>query len=181
MKGVIEIKNKYKIDGNTVIIYFKEKNLGDLHTLVSIESLDKLLKFNVSWHGAMRYRDNRCYVKCTEYLGIVDGKPRYRTLYLHRFLTDCHNKELVVDHINHNMLDNRLENLRITTQKENSRNRTKENYNGTTGVRNVSYSKKTNQYLVQFQVNGKNKCLGKFQSLDEAEKLAVKLREELYT
>ena len=48
---------------------------------------------------------------------------------------------MVVDHIKRNPYDNRLENLRIVTSQENSRNRTKESAN-TSGIVGVSKIKK---------------------------------------
>lgn len=56
---------------------------------------------------------------------------------MHRFIMKCHvNDGIVVDHINHNTLDNRKENLRKATKGENSRNgkRSKTNITGYKGV-----------------------------------------------
>ncbi|WP_394805346.1 HNH endonuclease signature motif containing protein [Rhodococcus qingshengii] len=44
------------------------------------------------------------------------------TVRMHRLITGCPSG-LIVDHINHNRLDNRRKNLRICTQTENMRNR----------------------------------------------------------
>ena len=48
-----------------------------------------------------------------------------RSKTLHKNLLGKQEKGYVIDHINRNKLDNRLENLRVITCKENSYNRTK--------------------------------------------------------
>ena len=55
---------------------------------------------------------------------------------LHRLLMNKPN-ELVVDHINRRVYDNRLENLRIVTQRQNARNRSIHKFN-TSGITGVS-------------------------------------------
>lgn len=55
---------------------------------------------------------------------------------LHREIMKCNDSKMCVDHINGNTLDNRKENLRICTSKENNRNRkrSKKNKSGFKGV-----------------------------------------------
>ncbi len=45
-----------------------------------------------------------------------------RTIYMHRIIMDP-SSDMVIDHINHNGLDNQRHNLRICTHTENLRNR----------------------------------------------------------
>lgn len=82
---------------------------------------------------------------------------------LSRLITDA-KKGLVVDHINGDVLDNRLCNLRICTQRENTKNRTprQKKKNGTSiyrGVRNVK-----NRWLAYITVNFNSIFLGEFAS-----------------
>ncbi|AZJ44267.1 HNH endonuclease [Bacillus velezensis] len=110
-------------------------------------------------------------------MGIINGKPKYKTYYLHRIICPTDSKK-VVDHIDHDTLNNTEANLRPRTFKENSKNRKGANSNGKTGVRNVSFSNK--KYVVQFMYQGKNKVFGRFENLNEAASVAEKIRRELY-
>lgn len=177
IKEVIIIKNKYEIVGDKVKIHFKNKKLGDLHTLVSLECLDSLLKRNCSWFGMVR-TNNRIYVVSTNYLGIIEGKPKYKTVYLHRYLMGCENTFDYVDHINHNTLDNTLENLRIVDNKENLKNRPAANRNNSTGIKNVTH--RDGKYVVQLTIEGKNKWIDSFDNLEEASKCAEESRKKYY-
>lgn len=75
--------------------------------------------------------------------------------------------ELRIDHINRNGFDNRLSNLRITTSKQNSENRSvaKNNKSGHPGV---DWSKKLKKWRARITVNYKGVHLGYFLEIDDA-------------
>jgi hypothetical protein len=79
---------------------------------------------------------------------------------LHRLITNCPSG-MVVDHINHNPLDNRRANLRVCTQAENIRN-TKLRSDSKTGYKGVHWSSQVSKYKVRIRLNGRNIHLGYF-------------------
>lgn len=118
-------------------------------------------------------------MKSTEYIGIVDGKPKY---YIHHFHMDIMNAkgDEKVDHINYNTMDNRKNNLRITTNENNNKHRKSKNKNNKSGYRNVSWN--GSGWSVQIQIDGKNTTLKRFKKdqLDEAGAYAEKMRKKYY-
>lgn len=59
-----------------------------------------------------------CYANRVDY---SSGKPKI--IYMHRFIKGVDDKNLVVDHKDHNGLNNTRENLRICSKSENAMNR----------------------------------------------------------
>lgn len=98
----------------------------------------------------------------------MEGKSK--TFYLHRFVTDAP-KGKVVDHMNHNTLDNRKINLNVCTQFENQQNLKGAKKNSKSGVRGVAWDKANNKWRATIFVNGKTINLGRFASISEAEKV----------
>jgi hypothetical protein len=72
-----------------------------------------------------------------------------------------------IDHINGNKKDNRLENLRDVSSRENARNR-KIHKNNTSGALGVSFNKRGQNYQAKIMVNKKSKHLGYFKNKEEA-------------
>ena len=83
---------------------------------------------------------------------------------------------MVVDHINHDKLDNRKSNLRVVTPKTNNHNRVagKNNTSGTVGV---YFNKECKKWCCQITRNGKCQCSELFNSKEEA----IARRKELET
>lgn len=136
-------------DGNTVIGYTTNTNkpfLIDVEDLRNVSSL--------SW-----YESNNGYVHHKD-----TGKP---VIQLHRFIM-MPPENMVIDHINHNRMDNRRCNLRICTQRENSNNRLREPI-GLTKI----YRGANTYYVVQLF----GKYRGCFKNIDDA----LKLRDEIYS
>lgn len=93
--------------------------------------------------------------------GYIAAYFNKKMILLHRFLTDCP-EGLVVDHVNHDRKDNRRENLKICTQKENCQNLPL-NIKSNTGIRYIT--KTQNRY---YKVNVKGKYVGCSTDLEKA-------------
>jgi len=103
----------------------------------------------------------RIYARCTT---TVRG-ARKNTL-MHRLILDAKPGE-IVDHINHNTLDNRLCNLRIVDASENQRNRYR-NRKGSSRFKGVSYAGGRRAWLAQICHRGRRYRLGRFLTEQEA-------------
>lgn len=101
-----------------------------------------------------------------------------KNIQFHRLVTNCP-KDKVVDHINHNTMDNRKENLRICTVAENNKNKSiyKRNKSGVTGV---SWNKARNKWYANIGVDGKLINLGYFTDKEEAIKARLQAEEKYF-
>jgi len=89
------------------------KELYISNNIVLIDEADYELVSQYTWHlSDMGYAVWR---------GVKDG--RKQTIRMHRLITDCPAGK-IIDHLNHDTLDNRRSNLRICTQSDNMRNKT---------------------------------------------------------
>lgn len=92
-----------------------------------------------------------------------------KNVLMHRLLMDPPSDK-VIDHINHDGLDNRKINLRVCTISENRRN-SKTPATNTTGHRGVTFDKgRKSPWHARIFVNGKNLYLGRFATAREASK-----------
>ena len=93
------------------------------------------------------------YDNSTGYMRTMFNKKRYKT---HRLIWIYHYGDIAsnmqIDHINGNKIDNRIENLRVVNNQQNSFNS-----HNTKG-----YSIKNGKYQAEIKINGKSKYLGLF-------------------
>ena len=129
---------------------FKIKNI---EILIDKENYDLVSQFNWTVDGT-KYK----YFKRD-----VQINNKRTKIYLHRFIMRC-DKGFVVDHINGNVLDNRKQNLRICSKKENCRNANKKTLKGIS-IRTDGRKKK---YCATIMVNYKRIYLGDFFTKKEA-------------
>lgn len=174
------LKNEYRIEGELTYITLKKRSGEVFETIIDTKNLPEVMNYDVSWHVQWDAYTKSYYCKATVFREIIDGKKKYTTLYLHSVIMKPPKGE-VVDHKNHNTLDNTEENLEISSKRKNDINRRGANPDTYTGVRNVTYDKKNGKYIVQLQINRKNKVFGRFTNLDEATKIAEEMRKKYYT
>ena len=105
------------------------------------------------------------YVRIT-----VNGKAYYA----HRLAWYLAHGEFpkMIDHINRDKTDNRLENLRVVSRQDNNQN---VSYKGYVHV------KHRNRYVASIMVDGKRNYIGSYLTADEAHKAYITKKEEVHT
>lgn len=89
----------------------------------------------------------------------------------HRIIWEMHYGKIPegmeIDHINHITDDNRIENLRLVTRKDNCKNvsMSKSNKSGVVGV---SWCKRTCKWFASIRVDRKEKFLGRYDKIEDA-------------
>ena len=91
----------------------------------------------------------------------------FNTLVMHRAIMNPP-KDLCVDHINHNGLDNRRANLRLATSAQNNWNRSARKWRSSSKYKGVSWDKKEKRWIVSIRCHGKIDFLGRFKNETEA-------------
>lgn len=124
----------------------------------------KILKFRKGVGG----RGGDEYYRTNLYRGNGPETKNIHQLVLKTFQNKPNNTQtLIVDHINHNTLDNSLSNLRWATYSENAINVTMYTTN-TSGVKGVSYVPSRNRFMVVIQSECTKKHIGYYKTLQEA-------------
>lgn len=106
------------------------------------------------------------YKWCINAKGYVITTDGTRQIALHRLVTNAP-QGMQVDHRNHNKRDNRIDNLRICTNKENQRNQgiNKRNTSGYTGV---YWDKTKDKWKAFITVDSKGISLGSYSDINDA-------------
>lgn len=163
------------IDG---VAYITVKNVSrgfEGKAIIDLIDLPKFNELGTRWHAAWNKTTNQFFAASNDK---IDGK--WTGITLHRFILDAP-KGLDVDHINHNMLDCRRENLRVCTRSENLQNRQGAMCTSSTGIRNVHFRSDTRKWNVEIKVNYKKISLGCYSTIEEAEKAAIAGRKKYMT
>ena len=117
------------------------------------------------------------WVKNSQYKQIRYKQKNYL---IHRLVYLYHYGFLpkIVDHINRNSVDNRIENLRAATHGSNNQN-AKAKCN-TSGFKNVHWNKNKNKWRVLMNVNGKSKFFGYYEDVELADLVATEARNKYH-
>lgn len=107
-----------------------------------------------------------CWYKMSN--GYICYKDNKENILLHRLVMKCPNN-MTVDHINHNKVDNRKNNLRVCNYTNNLYN-TRTQINSSTGLKYIKFNKQCNKYQILY----KSEHCGLYQNIHTA---YIKLKE----
>lgn len=148
------------VDDHAEIYLINRNNEICAKCLIDIEDID-LVK-DIKWHKSNLQRS-------TYYC--ISNNSKWRRI--HRLILGITDENTLVDHINHNGLDNRKSNLRICTNQQNICNCNIPK-NNKSGCKGVYWAKDKQKWTVQVTINNKTKYIGRFTEYEDA----VKARNE---
>jgi hypothetical protein len=156
------MKNSYEIsaDGTTATIWIKRRTGERIACLIDAEDLPKVETIPNTWCASWNPNARGFYV----HRNVTVGR-KHTTFTIHRFITDAP-KGLQVDHRNHDTLDNRRSNLRVTTHSGNQMNRRGANRDNKMGHRGIR--RRGSKFELRVRIDGKVEYIGLFATLDEA-------------
>lgn len=114
--------------------------------------------------------------KCIGISGKIYKAHRLAWLYTHGVLPKG-----VIDHINGDKTDNRINNLRDVSSKVNSQNmKRSKNNNSISTIPGVYQEKRSLRYRVKLKIDGKQKHFGNYITKEEAESVCIEMRRKYY-
>jgi len=131
---------------------------------------------HVQWNE--RYGHKQVGSCAGKYVNVAINKIRYQA---HRIIFLMHYGYLpiIVDHINGNTQDNKIENLRAATHTENLRN-SKICKNSSSKVKNVVWHKQRQKWAVRLVINKKSKSFGLYDDIELADLVAQEARNKYF-
>lgn len=136
--------------------------IKSVHKYILVDNKDFKYVNQYTWHLSRGYATSR-----------VKNTPTR----LHRFLLNPKKNELT-DHINRNKLDNRRQNLRISTHKQNMSNRIKQS-NNSSGYKGVRFLRDCDKWSARISKDGRIN-LGIFRSKIQAARAYDKAALKIY-
>ena len=164
-------KNNEIIYNNEVAyIIIKSKKHGTFKATIDSKNVDKIKGY--TWWVAKKQPD----------YFIVYTQVNRKTFLLHRIILNVSLKELAVDHIDHNTMNNVEKNLRICTNAENMQNRKMTNRkNKTSNTRGVYWREDHKSWVAQVVLNKKKVFAKEFKDLNDAISAVADARKEFFT
>jgi len=115
--------------------------------------------------------------------GYLYVRVNYKAYAIHRLIWILHNGDIknnyIIDHIDRDILNNKIENLRLATCSQNNQNSSKRTTNKS-GYKNIYWSNSRSRWMVRCNVEGRSKGGGSYILLDDAVKAAIALRKKFH-
>lgn len=163
--------NKYEVRGDITVIFIVRKNGEKVETIISTSDLTKANSYKGTWGATFSKSTNSFY---------INGKIAKTTIPLHRFLLNP-DKAMVIDHFNHDTLNNTRDNLKIKTHSGNMQNRKGAASNNKIGIRGVCWCETSKSWIAQVRVKGVTVFRKYFKDINDAETAVINAREKFMT
>ena len=158
----------------------------------STYDLDGEFGIGYTYDGNIFYFDLEDYNKIKDYNWYVNdqhyllarvniGNKKVKDIRMHRIIMDVEDPNIEIDHIHgiKSRNDNRKSNLRLATHSQNNINKDKAS-NNTSGVKGVTWDKRTGKWRVRITINKVTHELGFFDELEEATKVRKEAEEKYF-
>lgn len=155
----------YYDDYAEIIIYNRE-SIEICRVLVDVDDVEKCQKYK--WHLTNKY-------PCAS----INESEKRHEIKMHRLILGLKDKNILGDHINGNILDNRKSNLRVCDASQNATNKSFSKLN-TSGVTGVTYNSMSGKWSVQIYRKNKKIHIGLFKEFDDAVNARKKAEAEYY-
>lgn len=162
--------NPIRIEGDIAYIELLN-NEGHVvaQAIIDRDDVDKIIAFERRWYTTWHKSTQQYFAQAN----IKGTNGKWTRISLHSFIVDAPDG-YDIDHINHNMLDNRRANLRICTRSQNLQNRKGAQRNNlSSGIRGVSWDRNRRKWIAHVTVKGKQIFLGRYDDIAEAEMAAI--------
>lgn len=138
-----------------------------------VDDEDYILVSGISWQP--NYGPHTYYARGMLSRTLNNGKQK--AISMHRLIMDAKPGQQV-DHINGNGWDNRRENLRFATNRQNQGNQRIRKFSSS--YKGVCLHKRTNRWYANIKLSGKTKYLGSYASEEAAAKAYNKAAKEFF-
>lgn len=129
-----------------------------------IKCKNETYKFYIDLNDYDKIKNYSWCLNAGGYIMTVDDE---KCIYIARLIMNCNDPNEIVDHIDHNILNNRKYNLRIVTKGENNINQNIAK-NNTSGYSDVSWHKQSEKWMARISINNERIYLGLFDTLEDA-------------
>jgi hypothetical protein len=170
------MKNIYEVKGNEAIIHIKYKG-HTVYATVDMGDFNKVNGYPGTWTVIRNTNVKECIYAA---MGHKDENGKFTMSLMHRIIMDNPEGKFI-DHINHDTLNNKKENLRIVTPSQNQQNRKGAMKNSKTGIRGVYLNKQTNRWVAEIKLGGKKVWNKTFEFIEDAEREIEKARPIYHT
>lgn len=135
--------------------------------LVDDEDYEELSKYK--WHAIKG--NSTWYATRSVYLGGGRKNRITKSIIMHRQIMGAENSSEIIDHVDHDGLNNQKNNLRNTTYNGNNKNKSsKKTESSTSKYLGVNFDKNRNRWRARIRVNDKEIYIGRFKCEIEAAK-----------